>query len=473
MLADVEAPTLRIESNRPRDRLDEQALIIEREFPLENVVRRNRLFAQRGDQRNEVRLQAREHGRDAIGCHTGLIVLEQPIVSLANPAKRIGLLSRQPEYPLDPGRESLEVVVGARIGPDLRRKCGHACPLLHQLPRQPTLAIEIPPELAHVHGMGALGVVDERGPFDGAEQLIEARIGRPIVSQSGDQRHLLSAMPDAAARHVDLRVPLQQSKTRLEHAFLARESHQLGVCLIGIQVAARCAWVNGGSFSVQRPGGKVLAARACRHATSSVVASSRDARGSYLQGPAKRRLLPDYMARPYYREYALATRGEIYQSAYHVVAAYLTRDVSYLEQQRHALGVRQSSPIRRPRELLSPVCIEVGHRGERTAEPGCVRALAQQMQRERVAVAVVPLCLAGEDPKCQVCRDETWLELPQQATDLGVVFRLERIEGYPAALRENAHQLRFAERAGCRSRCVLEHARPTLTQSHRRLELRP
>src|SRR5687768_7253067 len=179
------------------------------------------------------------------------------------------------------------------------------------------------------------------------------------------------------------------------------------------------------------------------------------------------------MARAYYREYALATRGEIYQSAYHVVAAYLTRDVAYLDQQRQALRVRQSSPIRRPPELLSPVGIEIGHRGERTAQPGRVRALAQQMQRERVTVAVVPLRLAGEDPKRQVCRDEPRLELPQQAIDLGIVFRLERIERYRTALRKNTHQLRFAERAGCRSRCVLEHARPALTQSHRRLELRP
>jgi hypothetical protein len=135
-------------------------------------------------------------------------------------------------------------------------------------------------------------------------------------------------------------------------------------------------------------------------------------RQSLLQRLAQRRFLADHVASPHNRKNALAASGEIHESAYHVLATDLPGGMANLDQQRHALGIRQRSPVRCRWEALSPVGIKIVDGRERAAEAGDVGAFAQQMLRERVAVAVVRLSLAGEDSKRQVGPYEPWFKLP-------------------------------------------------------------
>jgi hypothetical protein len=78
-------------------------------------------------------------------------------------------------------------------------------------------------------------------------------------------------------------------------------------------------------------------------------------------------------------ENVLAARGEIDQSTYQMLAADLPGDVANLNQQRHALGVAQGSPVRRRRKTLSPVGIKFIDGREGPAEPGDIGASAHQM----------------------------------------------------------------------------------------------
>ena len=99
-------------------------------------------------------------------------------------------------------------------------------------------------------------------------------------------------------------------------------------------------------------------------------------RQSLLQRLGQRRLLADHVASPHHRENALAARGEIHQSAYHVLPTDLPGGVANLDQQWHALGIRQRSPVRCRWEALSPVGIKIVDGRERAAEPGDVGAFA-------------------------------------------------------------------------------------------------
>ena len=188
-------------------------------------------------ERHQRRFEAREQGLEPRDRHAGLVIVEQRVVPLADEADGIGFLARQREDAVEPGREALEVVPLARVGPGLRRARRHPGRLLDQPPGLLALPIEVAAQLAHVHRLRALGVPHQRGPLERAEQLVVTGIGAAVVHEPREQRHLLGAVLHAAARHRDLLVPLEQVETGREEGLVAREAHQFLVGLFRFHVA--------------------------------------------------------------------------------------------------------------------------------------------------------------------------------------------------------------------------------------------
>ncbi len=135
---------------------------------------------------------------------------------------------------LQPGTEPAEVVGGSGGHPFRLGHRGRPRQLLDQGPGQPDPAIVAPRELANVHRRRRAGFGRQARTRDDRQQLADPRVGRPLVVQPRQQRHLVAAMRGTSRGHVRLLVPAQHRRTRGQHRLLPRPNDQLVIGRLGI-----------------------------------------------------------------------------------------------------------------------------------------------------------------------------------------------------------------------------------------------
>ena len=96
------------------------------------------------------------------------------------------------------------------------------------------------PQLADVHRGRRIGVADQVGPLQLAEEVSDPRVGRPLVMDPGQQRHLVAAVRAPAAGHEGLLVPPQERRARGQESQLPSAPDQFIVG--GFRVHQDLSW---------------------------------------------------------------------------------------------------------------------------------------------------------------------------------------------------------------------------------------
>ncbi len=195
-----------------------------------------------------------------------------------------GFLPLELDDLLQPGPEPREVARGPRRDPLRLSHRGRPRQLLDQRPRQSHSSVIAPPQLADVHRFRRDGVADQARSLDGRQQLADPRVGRSLVVQAGQQRHLTAAMGGTTGRHVRLLVPAQYRRARGQRRQFPRPADQLVVCLLRIGGHGNSLSSHLPSFEIKKAGEVMI----------TLLPSSSKPRGAAKDPPPSRRTLSEW-----------------------------------------------------------------------------------------------------------------------------------------------------------------------------------
>ena len=165
-----------------------------------------------------------EHIRDLGRRHVRLEVVEERRVRRVLPLEALDVAALQVEVALERGKEAREVVLRARLDPDLVAERGRADHLGAELGGN--AALLLPVAARDADEARIVGVVVERllEWLQSLEQASDLRVGESLVRDPADRRECFGPSRVTAGRHRHLLIPA-------EHASRTREIRDLGEAL--------------------------------------------------------------------------------------------------------------------------------------------------------------------------------------------------------------------------------------------------
>ena len=215
---------LGLEPDRVQQLVGHPLLRLTREMPREHMTV---LTGRRGgrDERDELRLQPAEDALELHRGQAGLVVVEQDVVRVRELPRAVearDVASLKLEYPLERGREVVEVALLARLQPGLLGVRVGAGDLRREVGRDLDRLVVIPAQDPHEAGVVGVGVDGGRPRLQRVQQLGEPGIGEAIVLDPLQRLELVRPRPRPARRHHRVLVPQQQAPDPVEVGDLAR-----------------------------------------------------------------------------------------------------------------------------------------------------------------------------------------------------------------------------------------------------------
>ncbi len=204
-------------------------------------------FADRGHQRDEFITQRIKRRLDFGRRRAGFVGIEQCVVGLAvSVADRLGLFALQADLLFEPRFEFGVIRILSGIDPGMLSQRCRARHFLDEALRELRRSIVTAPRFTHVDPLDRALRPEIITRFQFGQKLADTRIGRPLVSQSGQQGELLRAMTRSTGRQVRLLVPAQHRSARSQQCCSAEMFEQLGIHIL-CRCHSVCSSLAGGS----------------------------------------------------------------------------------------------------------------------------------------------------------------------------------------------------------------------------------
>ena len=201
-----------VEPDRAGGTFGEDPLAIDREIAFEN--RAIRSLAGRGNSTQQRHQFARQIGEKHLqigGSRSRFVLVEQRIVRMVGVPDGLGFFALQRQDLLEPRAEQRELVFRPRFGPDFLRLRGNAGEFLDQPCGDFRRAIVTATQFPHVGRFERIGRCGHfRKPF------ADSWVGRFLMRNRCQDRHLIAAKTRPAARHVRLLIPLKHRRARVQ-----------------------------------------------------------------------------------------------------------------------------------------------------------------------------------------------------------------------------------------------------------------